>query len=84
MLSSLLLSVGTLGPVRAFVDSDVMGQFIVIAQILMSICSWAMMLSKRTKLGDIHDQSARFVDTFVRTDDPLQIFIENAHNPAAL
>ena len=84
MLSSLLLSVGTLGPFRAFADSDVMGQCIVIAQILMSICSWAMILSKWTKLGDVRAQSARFVDAFVRTDDPLQIFIENAHNPGAL
>lgn len=84
MLSSLLLSVGTLGPFRAFADSDFMGQCIVIAQILMSICSWAMILSKWTKLGDVRAQSARFVDTFVRTDDPLQIFIENAHNPGAL
>ena len=84
MLSSLLLSVGTLGPFRAFADSDIMGQCIVIAQILMSICSWAMILSKWTKLGDVRAQSARFVDTFVRTDDPLQIFIENAHNPGAL
>ena len=84
LLTSLLLSIGALGPFRAFADSDGVGQFIVIAQIVMSICSWAMILSKSTKLGDVRTQSAKFVDAFVRTDDPLQIFIEPAHNPNAL
>lgn len=75
----LLLNIGSLGPFRAFADSDLMGQCIVIAQIVMSICSWGMMLSKKAKLAEVSTRSAQFVDAFVRTNDPLEIFVENAH-----
>lgn len=84
MVTSFLLSVGTVGPFRAFLDSDFMGQCIVIAQIVMSICSWAMMLNKKTMLNEVRERSAQFVDLFVRKDDPLEIFVENAHNLSTL
>lgn len=84
MFDSFLLAVGTTGPFRAFMDSDIMGQMIVIIQIVMSICSWGMMLSKKARLDDIHNRSARFVDAFVKKNDPLEIFVEYAHAPHAL
>lgn len=84
MFNTLLLSVGSLGPLRAFADSDFVGQLIVIVQIVMSICSWGMMLSKGLRLTDIRNRSASFVDAFVSKDDPLAIFVEHAHNKNAL
>lgn len=85
MLESLfLLDIGTLGPFRAFADSDFMGQCIVIAQIVMSICSWAMMINKKGLLTDVSQRSAAFVDAFLKHNDPLEIFIQNAHQRDAL
>ncbi|MBO7182415.1 MAG: hypothetical protein J6V91_06500, partial [Kiritimatiellae bacterium] len=66
MFDTLLLAIGSTSPIKAFVDSDMVGQFIVIAQILMSISSWGMMLGKKLKLDEVRMRSAHFVDTFVK------------------
>jgi biopolymer transport protein ExbB/TolQ len=84
MFDTLLLAIGSTGPLRAFADSDIVGQLIVIIQIVMSICSWGMMLSKKAKLDDVRARSARFVDSFVKKNDPLEIFVEFAHPPHSL
>lgn len=78
MFDPLLLAIGSTSPIKAFVDSDMVGQLIVIAQILMSISSWGMMLGKKLKLDEVRMRSAHFVDAFVKKNDPLEIFVDHA------
>jgi biopolymer transport protein ExbB/TolQ len=81
MLETLLLSVT--GPIRAFSDSDSFGQFIVILQLAMSVCSWAMMVGKGLELKDVRRRSAVFVDKLIKRNDILDIYAEVAHDSLA-
>ncbi len=67
------------GPVQAFVDSDFCGQLIVLIQIGMSIVSWAAMGNSFTHLRDKRVASARFVDDFIRADDPLHLYCQRGY-----
>lgn len=62
------------GPIKAFMDSDACGQLIVIIQIGMSVVSWAVMAGRWFHLRDLVARSARFVDDFVRQEDPLALY----------
>ena len=78
MLETLLLS--ATGPIRAFTDSDGLGQFIVILQLVMSVCSWAMMWGKWLEFKDAQRRSANFVDKLIKRNDILDIYAETAHD----
>lgn len=69
-----LLAAMATGPIRAFVDSDLCGQLIVLIQIGMSVVSWAVMAGRWFHLRDLSARSARFVDDFVRQNDPLALY----------
>ncbi len=69
-----LFAAMTSGPVKAFVDSDACGQLIVIIQIGMSVVSWAVMAGRMLHLRELATRSARFVDDFVRGNDPLALY----------
>lgn len=64
------------GPIAAFLDSDGIGQFIVILQIFMSIGSWSIMLNRNNALKAQMKRSNYFVDLFVSQTDPLAIYYE--------
>ena len=67
------------GPIQAFVDSDFCGQLIVIAQIVMSVGSWAVFLGKFSALKAINARSRRFADDFARQDDPLTLYCDKGY-----
>ncbi len=69
-----LIAAMTTGPLKAFADSDFCGQLIVLIQIGMSVISWAVMAGRWFHLGDLASRSARFVDDFVRQNDPLALY----------
>ncbi len=75
----LFLASSTGGPIKAFVDSDLCGQLIVIIQIGMSIISWSVMAGRLMHLKELAQRSARFVDDFVRQNDPLALYY-NGYN----
>ncbi len=64
----------TSGPIKAFMDSDGCGQLIVLVQIGMSVVSLAVMAGRRLHLRELSMRSARFVDDFVRQNDPLALY----------
>ncbi len=71
------LAAMTSGPLKAFMDSDFCGQLIVLVQIGMSVISWGVMVGKSLHLRDLRRRSARFVDDFVRQDDPLRLYLQD-------
>lgn len=75
-MDGLFLAEMTSGPVKAFFDSDFCGQLIVLVQIGMSVVSWAVMAGRVLHLRDLVRRSARFVDDFVRKDDPLALYYD--------
>ena len=74
MLASAVLLAMASGPFRAFADSDLCGQAIVLLRIGMSIWSGAVMIGRFGQLKDLQARSERFVDDFASKDDPLHLY----------
>ncbi len=72
-----LLAAVTSGPLKAFGDSDLCGQLIVIVQVGMSVISWSVMFGRLMHLRDLVMRSAKFVDDFVQQNDPLALYYDN-------
>ncbi len=68
---------GASGPFKAFTDSDLCGQIIVLIQIGMSVVSWGIMIGRALHLRDVRQRSAKFVDDFARQVDPLSLYYDN-------
>lgn len=64
----------TTGPIKAFIDSDGVGQAIVLLQLCMSVASWAVIAKRILELRDQAFRSARFVDDFAVEEDPLALY----------
>lgn len=67
------------GPIAAFLDSDGIGQLIVIFQIIMSIVSWSIMLNRNNALKAQMRRSSAFVDIFISQTDPLRLYYDNEY-----
>lgn len=63
-------------PIQAFIDSDPIGQIIVIIQLGMSVWSWSAMMGRLWILRDLKKRSALFVDRFVQQNDPLALYYD--------
>ena len=70
----MMVAAMTTGPIKAFLDSDGCGQAIVLIQLGMSVVSWAVMAGRVLNLRDLAQRSARFVDDFIRAEDPLALY----------
>ncbi|HIV08840.1 MAG TPA: MotA/TolQ/ExbB proton channel family protein [Candidatus Spyradenecus faecavium] len=69
-----LLAAMTTGPLRAFLDSDLCGQAIVVVQICMSVASWAVMSERILHLRELNWRASRFLGDFDRQSDPIALY----------
>ena len=78
-----MLATMTTGPLKAFLDSDLCGQAIVVIQICMSVASWAVMAGRVLHLRDLNWRTNRFLDEFGRQADPIALFCWRTDFPDA-
>ncbi len=70
----------------AYVQSTLMGQVIVLLQIVMSVIVWSIMVGKWQELRSMHLIARRFRKVFDNTRESLEIFLQQrrSENPMAL
>ncbi len=68
------------GAWKAFMDSDAMGQGIVIVQLVMSVIIWGVILARRQHLNDMERRTNSFVKAFANESDVLNLYLNRRRN----